>query len=65
MLPGNNNLKYFIVRDGVWNFRANNVGRLKTIYEEIDKLERSEIEVKEYTRYQELYGWLVIPAILV
>lgn len=45
-------------------FRANNVGRLKTIYDEIDKLERSEIEVKEYTRYEELYGWLLIPAVV-
>ena len=43
-------------------FRANNVGRLKRIYEEIDRLERSEIEVKTYTRYQDLYGWFLIPA---
>jgi Ca-activated chloride channel family protein len=43
-------------------FRANNIGRLKRIYEEIDQLERSEIEVKIYTRYQDLYGWLLIPA---
>ena len=43
-------------------FRANNVGRLKNIYEEIDQLERSEIEVKTYTRYQDLYGWFLIPA---
>ena len=43
-------------------FRANNIGRLKRIYEEIDQLERSEIEVKIYTRYQDLYGWFLIPA---
>ena len=43
-------------------FRANNVSRLKRIYEEIDLLERTEIEVKTYTRYQDLYGWLLIPA---
>ena len=43
-------------------FRANNIGRLKRIYEEIDQLERSEIEVKTYTRYQDLYGWFLIPA---
>ncbi len=43
-------------------FRASNVGRLKRIYEEIDQLERSEIEVKTYTRYQDLYGLLLIPA---
>lgn len=49
------------VTDGTY-FRANNVNRLKNIYEEIDNLERSEIEVKSYTRYQDLYGWLLIPA---
>ena len=43
-------------------FRANNIGRLKRIYEDIDKLERSEIEVKTYTRYHDLYGWFLIPA---
>ena len=42
--------------------RANNIGRLNKIYEEIDRLERSEIEVKTYTRYQDLYGWFLIPA---
>lgn len=47
--------------DGYY-FRANNVNRLKRIYEEIDQLERSEIEVKIYTRYQDLYGWFLIPA---
>ena len=43
-------------------FRANNVGRLQRIYEEIDQLERTEIEVKTYSRYQDLYGWFLIPA---
>ncbi len=43
-------------------FRAHNVASLKRIYEEIDQLERTEIEVKTYTRYQDLYGWLLIPA---
>ena len=43
-------------------FRANNINRLKRIYEEIDQLERTEIEVKTYSRYKDLYGWLLIPA---
>ena len=43
-------------------FRANNIQKLKQIYKEIDRLERSEIEVKTYTRYQDLYGWFLIPA---
>jgi Ca-activated chloride channel family protein len=47
--------------EGIY-FRANNVNRLKGIYEQIDQLERSEIEVKTYTRYRDLYGWFLIPA---
>jgi len=43
-------------------FRANNISRLKQIYDEIDQLERSEIDVKTYTRYKDLYGWFLIPA---
>ena len=43
-------------------FRATNVNALKSIYDEIGRLERSEINVKEYTQYTELYGWFLIPA---
>jgi Ca-activated chloride channel family protein len=41
-------------------FRATDV----EAYAEIDILERSEIEVKEFTQYRELYGWFLIPAFL-
>lgn len=51
------------VTNGIY-FRANNVHRLENIYKEIDQLERSEIEVKTYTRYKDLYGWFLIPAAL-
>jgi Ca-activated chloride channel family protein len=43
-------------------FRATDVEALASIYAEIDLLERSEIEVKEFTQYKELYGWFLIPA---
>ena len=45
-------------------FRANNVKALESIYAEIDELERSEIDVKEFTQYKELYGWFLIPAFI-
>ena len=45
-------------------FRATDVEALASIYAEIDLLERSEIEVKEFTQYKELYGWFLIPAFL-
>jgi len=46
-------------------FRATDVAALESIYQEIDLLERSEIEVKEYTNYVEIYGWFIIPAFLI
>jgi len=46
-------------------FRATNISRLQRVYNEIDQLERSEIDVKTYTRYKELYGWLLIPAAII
>lgn len=40
-------------------FRATNRESLADIYKEIDKLEKTKIEVKEYTRYSELfYLWI-------
>lgn len=45
-------------------FRATDQTALTEIYNEIDQLERSEIEVKEFTRHREIYGWFLIPAFL-
>ena len=45
-------------------FRATNVVGLEKIYATIDKLERTEIEIKEYTQYKELFGWFLIPALI-
>ena len=38
-------------------FRADNTQALQNIYGEIDKLEKTEIEVKRFQRYRELYQW--------
>ena len=43
-------------------FRATNTQSLKQIYEEIGRLEKTRIEVKEYTRYEELYIWFAAAA---
>jgi len=45
-------------------FRATNQESLAEIYEQINQLERSEIEVTEYLNVLELYNWFVIPASL-
>jgi Ca-activated chloride channel family protein len=40
-------------------FRATDNRTLKSIYKEIDKMERTKIDVTAYKRYSELYsGWL-------
>jgi Ca-activated chloride channel family protein len=44
-------------------FRAEDTAGLKEIYDEIDSLEKSQVEVERYTRYQELAAWLLIPAL--
>ena len=45
-------------------FRATDIKALESIYNEIDTLERSEIEVKEYSNYTEIYIWILFPALI-
>ena len=40
-------------------YRATNNKKLEAIYEEIDKLERTEVEEIRYTKYHEKYRWFV------
>jgi Ca-activated chloride channel family protein len=44
-------------------FRAEDTSGLKEIYDEINSLEKSQVEVERFTRYQELMGWLLLPAL--
>jgi Ca-activated chloride channel family protein len=46
-------------------YRADRTATLWSIYDEIDRLEKTEVEVKKYQRYRELFPWLVLPGILV
>ncbi len=48
-------------RTGGKYFRADNTDTLRKIYTEIDRLEKTEVEVKRYQRYEELFPWVVIP----
>ncbi len=43
-------------------FRATNNEKLRNIYKEIDKLEKSKIEVSEYTKRKEEYLWFALIA---
>ncbi len=40
-------------------YRADNAEKFKQIYDEIDKLEKTEAVVNKYTEYKELFPWLV------
>lgn len=42
-------------------FLATDTEGLRSIYDEINTLEKSEIEVAVYTQHQELAGWLLLP----
>ena len=55
-------LKEIAIITGGQFFRATDNKSLLKVYEYIDALERTEIEVKEYQNYTELYSWFTIPA---
>ncbi len=57
-------LKFIANKTGGKFFRATDIKALESIYNEIDILERSEIEVKEYSNYTEIYIWILLPALI-
>ena len=57
-------LKFIASKTGGKFFRATDIKALEEIYNEIDILERSEIEVKEYSNYTETYIWILLPALI-
>ena len=46
-------------------YRAIDTTELQQIYDEINGLEQSQIEIESYTRYRELAGLLLVPALLI
>ncbi|MBL9127193.1 MAG: VWA domain-containing protein [Verrucomicrobiales bacterium] len=42
-------------------FRAVNTETLRHIYDEIDRLERSDAEIRKFQRYTEVFSWFAIP----
>ena len=57
-------LKFIANKTGGKFFRATDIKALESIYKEIDALERSEIEVKEYSNYTDIYIWILFPALI-
>ncbi len=44
-------------------FRATSTNKLRDIYDEIGELEKTKIEVKEFTRYEELFVNFILAAL--
>ena len=45
-------------------FKATNTKALEEIYKQIDKLEKTKVEVKEYIEYTELFRWFFLPGLV-
>jgi len=56
-------LKEIAAKTGGAYFRADSSETLRKIYEQIDKLEKTEVEVKRYVHIQELFHWVVAPGL--
>lgn len=46
-------------------FRAENTSGLRRIYDEIDQLEKTEIEIEKYQRYRELFPYFVVAGLVI
>jgi Ca-activated chloride channel homolog len=46
-------------------FRAENTAGLRKIYDEIDKLEKTEVEINKYQRFRELYPYFVLAGLAI
>jgi Ca-activated chloride channel family protein len=44
-------------------YRADNSQRFQAIYAEIDKLEKTEAEVKKFSHHNELFAWVITPGL--
>jgi Ca-activated chloride channel family protein len=54
-------LKAIADKTGGKYYRADSSDTLKNIYDDIDHLEKTDIEVKKYTQYDELFPWAILP----
>jgi len=57
-------LKQIAQRTGGKYFRADSTATLRNIYEDIDRLEKTEVEMKKYQRYRELFMWVALPGLV-
>ena len=58
-------LQMIAFKTGGKYYRARNFEELKSIYSDIDKLEKSQIKIKNYTEYKELFMWFLVPGLII
>jgi Ca-activated chloride channel family protein len=56
-------LKKIAKKTGGIYFRATNTEALKNIYKQIDEMEKTEVKIKEYMEYEELFMYFLIPGL--
>ncbi len=64
LLPDEETLRKIASMTGGNYYRADRADRFRAIYAEIDRLEKTEAEVKKFVRRNELAAWFVLPALL-
>lgn len=57
-------LKSISEKTGARYFRGDNPETLARIFAEIDRLEKTEVEVKKYVRRNELFHWFAVPGLV-
>ena len=57
-------LQHIADETGGLYFRATDTASLEKIYEQIDKMERTEAKVKEYMEFEELFARFAFPGLL-
>lgn len=56
-------LKTIAQKTGGLYFRAEDLNALKQIYETIDRMETTEVEVNMFSQFDEMYTWFLLPAL--
>ena len=49
---------------GALYFRATDTAGLQQVYQQIDRMEKSDVEVQVFVRHKELVAWVLIPAVV-
>jgi Ca-activated chloride channel family protein len=57
-------LKSIAEQTGGMYFRATDTKSLASIYKEIDQLEKTKIQVKEFSKKEELYHWFILALVI-